>query len=393
MKKLLMLLASIALCGCVEGVDTATTTTTTETTVTTATSADTTTPEMPSQSQAEVSGNLEVAYIDVGQGDSILITSPENKSVLIDAGEGEGKNGAVCDYLQSKGINELEYVVATHPHSDHINAMDEVLDSCAVKHFYMPNKEHTTRDFENMLDALENSQADVNVAKAGVTFNLGNNVQFEMVAPLRDSYEDMNNYSAVVKMTYGDTGFLFTGDAEELSEQDILESGANVDVDVLKCGHHGSSSSTSDAFLDRVSPEIAVVSCGKNNDYGHPHWETIANLSEKNIQLLRTDEMGTIILESDGKSVSVKGSEKLGVSEKTGDSRTNNNTGAAINSQLNGDIGAAPEVHETIIGNKNSKKYHRASCRTLPKESNRVYFDSVNEAVEQGYTPCGNCMK
>ncbi len=316
------------------------------------------------------SNMLTVHYIDVGQGDSILITTPDNKNMLIDAGEGENNRGSVIKYLNSANITSLDTVIATHPHSDHINAMADVLKAIPVSHFYMPNAVHTTRDFENMLNALE-AVPDVVQAKAGINFNLGDNVTCNILAPVSDSYDNLNNYSVVVKLSYGDTSFLFTGDAEVLVENEILKTGCNVNATVLKCGHHGSSTSTGDKFLEAVNPKYAVISCGKNNDYGHPHRETMQKLKNKAITVLRTDEMGTITLQSDGKTVSQPQN--------------------GLVSEYTTAQSPAQSSTQSYIGNTNSKKYHTANCSSLPKEKNRIYFSSKNQAESNGYSPCQSC--
>lgn len=326
--------------------------------------------ETVSEAASETLGRLTVSYIDVGQADSILITTPDNKNLLIDAGEGEDRGGAVLSYLKARNITSIDTAVATHPHSDHINAMDNVLNEIPISRFYMPNAVHTTNDFENMLDALE-PVSEVIQAKAGMSFNVGSSVKCDILAPVSDNYKDLNDYSVVIRLTYGDTAFVFTGDAETLSEKEMLAEGAELNADVLKCGHHGSSSSTSDKFLAAVKPKYAVISCGKNNDYGHPHRETLQKLNSAGINVLRTDEMGTITLVSDGKTVTPLNGE--GVIEQT--------TQAATQA----------EQDAVYIGNKNSKKYHSQACSSLPKEQNRVYFSSKAEAENNGYSPCGMC--
>lgn len=330
-------------------------------------------PAAVSETVPEVLGSLTVSYIDVGQADSILITTPDNKNLLIDAGEGEGRSGAVLSYLKARNITSIDTAVATHPHSDHINAMDNVLNEIPVSRFYMPGATHTTKDFENMLDALE-SVPEVTQAKAGMSFNVGSSVKCDILAPVSDNYKDLNDYSVVIRLTYGDTAFVFTGDAEALSENEILAGGAELNADVLKCGHHGSSSSTSDEFLATVNPKYAVISCGRDNDYGHPHRETLQKLNSAGINVLRTDEMGTITLVSDGKTVTSLNGE--GVIEQTTQTITQP---------------VQAEQGVTYIGNKNSKKYHSQACTSLPKEQNRVYFSSKAEAENNGYSPCGLC--
>lgn len=330
---------------------------------------------------------LRVDYIDVGQGDSILITTPDGVNMLIDAGEGEGKSGAVTSYLTQRGIDEIDTVIATHPHSDHINAMDEVLDSTEVEHFYMPDVSHTTKDFENMLDALEDVE-DIKAVKAGDNFSLGQQVSCRVLAPCSESYEDLNDYSVVLKLTYGETDFIFMGDAEALSEEEILAAGEDVSADVLKCGHHGSSSSSSPDFVEAVDPQYAVISCGVDNSYGHPDSETLSVLDSFGITVLRTDKQGTITIESDGNNI-IYNDTASAVSEEA--VQTTNESEAVFKDSRENETSSPVESEITYIGNINSKKFHKSDCSTLPAEKNRVYFSSRQEALQQGYSPCGKC--
>lgn len=240
--------------------------------------------------------NLLVHYIDVGQGDCILV-QVNGKNLLIDSGTGESKDKVVA-YLRKQGVKKLDYVVATHPHEDHIGGMSNVIKNLQIGSFYAPKKTANTKVFEDMISALNGKK--IISAKAGVKLDMGENTTCEMLAPNSSSYEDINNYSAVIKLTYKNNKFLFMGDAQKLSEQEIISSNADLACDVLKVGHHGSSTSTSKEFLDKASPKIAVISCGKNNQFGHPHKETITELKNKKIITYRTDIEGTIVLVSNG---------------------------------------------------------------------------------------------
>lgn len=245
---------------------------------------------------------MKVSYIDVGQGDSILV-QVNGKNLLIDAGPNDSTD-KLMSYLNKQNIKKLDFIVATHPHEDHIGAMDTVIKKYNIGEFYAPKKMTTTKTFENMITALKSKNIKINTAAAGVSLDLGKNVRCEMISPNGKDYENLNNYSAAIKITYGNSKFLFMGDAEKLSEKEILNKNYDISSDVLKLGHHGSSSSSSKAFLDKVSPKIAIISCGKNNDYGHPHKETLEEMKKRNIQVYRTDIDGSIVLISDGKKIS-----------------------------------------------------------------------------------------
>lgn len=245
---------------------------------------------------------IKISYIDVGQGDSELI-QVNGKNLLIDAGTNESTS-KIISYLDEQKIKRLDYVVATHPHEDHIGGMSAVIRKYDINEFYAPKKLTNTKTFENMINSLKSKNLKINVAEAGVELNLGKDIKCEMLAPNNNKYEDLNNYSAVIKITYKNSKFLFTGDAEKLSEREILSKNYDLSSDVLKIGHHGSTSSSSKAFLDKVAPKVSIISCGKNNDYGHPHKETLNELEKRKIQVYRTDVDGTIVLISDGNKIS-----------------------------------------------------------------------------------------
>jgi competence protein ComEC len=245
------------------------------------------------------SSNLLVHYIDVGQADSILI-QVNRKNILIDAGN-RNDGASVVSYLKEHRVKKLDYIVATHPHEDHIGGMSSVLKDFTIGDFYAPKKSSDTKTFENMVTALNGKK--IFTIKAGVKLDLGEDTEFEFLAPNSTDYKETNDYSAVVKLTYGNNKFLFMGDAEKLSEDEILIANYDIKSDVLKVGHHGSSTSSSRAFLDKVKPTIAVISVGKDNDYGHPNKETLSEFKKRNYKLFRTDIDGTIVLESDGKSI------------------------------------------------------------------------------------------
>ncbi|KJS23238.1 MAG: hypothetical protein VR72_02270 [Clostridiaceae bacterium BRH_c20a] len=261
---------------------------------------------------------LEVHYLDVGQGDSTLIMLPDGQTILIDAGCNSAGKGVV-DYLKKLDIKLVDHVIGTHPHEDHIGGLDVVINSFNIGKVYLPKVSHTSKSFEDLLLAIKNKGLKVTEAKGGIALNIGDRATAVFVAPNSSNYPDLNNYSAVVKLIYGDNSFLFTGDAEEKSEGEILlQSRTQLKIDILKVGHHGSSTSTSQPFLDIVAPKYAVISVGKENDYGHPHQEIIKRLEEKGVQYFRTDLQGPIIVQSNGKDISfnVAGIEEKSIEEK-----------------------------------------------------------------------------
>lgn len=247
-----------------------------------------------------------VHMIDVGQGDSILIQTKE-KAVLIDAGERD-QGQTVCDYLKSAGVNKLDLVIATHPHSDHIGGLADVLTQIRTEEILMPELSDemvpTTSSFQRLLTAVEKENVRAVAAEPGLVYDLGGGVSLTVLAPVKD-YDKLNNYSVVCRLDCGQTSFLFTGDAEKQVEQDLLDAGANLQADLLKAGHHGSSTSSGDAFLDEVRPKIAAISCGQNNDYGHPHKEVLASFSQRGVTVCRTDLQGTVVFSTDGTDITV----------------------------------------------------------------------------------------
>lgn len=249
------------------------------------------------------SKNMTVHYIDVGQGDSILI-QVNNKNMLIDAGTPECRDD-LTEYLDNLNIKKLDYVIATHPHADHIGSMATIIKKYDIGAFYAPKKEHTTKTYEKMIDALVSKNLKINPIKADIdSINLGENTSVEVFSPNKSDYgSELNLYSPIIKVTYGKNSFLFTGDAEKENEKEVLSKKYDLSADVLKLGHHGSSSSTTKEFYKAVNPSIVVISLSTPNNYGHPHKETLELLKKENPIIYRTDKDGTIVLTSDGESI------------------------------------------------------------------------------------------
>lgn len=251
------------------------------------------------------SGELAMYAIDVGQGDSTFFMFPDGTNMLIDAGEAESAD-TVISLLDSLNIEKLDRVVCTHPHSDHIGGMAEVIDKYDVGQLYMSDAVNSTKSFYDMLDKIVGKSIDVNFVYAGDVI-ADDIYRITVLSPEAKDYSEINLFSVVIKVTYMDTSFIVTGDTENENEADMAEHfGTALECNVLRVGHHGSDTSTSDRFLSFANPEIAVISVGENNSYGHPSEKVINKLERREIKILRTDIDGTISLFSDGRSIKVK---------------------------------------------------------------------------------------
>ena len=250
---------------------------------------------------------LQVHYIDVNQGDSILIQI-NNKNMLIDSGPKEYRSNLIS-YIKKLNLSKIDYLIATHPHEDHIGNMSTIIKKFNIGSFYAPKVESTSKCFEDMISALKAKNLKINILNNNTnSINIGNKTQVNIytydINNLTNTKNlNYNNYSPLIHLIYGNTSFLFTGDLEKDGEESILSNSPNLKSMVLKIGHHGSSSSTSEIFLKAVTPSVAVISVGKDNSYGHPHKETLDTLNKYNIKTLRTDIEGTITLCSDGNKI------------------------------------------------------------------------------------------
>ena len=245
---------------------------------------------------------LKVHYLDVGQGDSIFLEFPNEKNMLIDASVSDASD-KIINYIEALNYSKIDYLIATHPHSDHIGGMKEVVNNFDLGLIYMPKVVTTTTTYENLLQSIANKGHKIKTAKAGLNIIDEGNLKVEILAPNSESYEELNDYSVVLKVTYKDRSFIFMGDAEKLSEDEITY---NVKADVIKIGHHGSSSSTSSGFLKRVNPSFAVISVGKDNPYNHPSETVLKRLENNNVKLYRTDINGNIIFTTDGDKIKIE---------------------------------------------------------------------------------------
>ncbi len=246
---------------------------------------------------------ITVHFLDVGQGDSEFIELPDGQCMLIDAGE-SSYGESVSASIRSFGYSKIDYLVATHPHSDHIGGLKTVIDSFEVGNVYMPRATSTSGTYETLLKTIMNKGLKIKTVNAGLGFETQGGAYIEFLSPAGSSYDDLNNFSAVLKLTYKDDSYLFTGDAEALAEKEMLDNYAyELDCDVLKVGHHGSKSSSSKSFINAVSPDYAVISCGQDNSYGHPNSETLETLESASAQIYRTDELGTVVIRSEGDGI------------------------------------------------------------------------------------------
>jgi beta-lactamase superfamily II metal-dependent hydrolase len=323
--------------------------------------------------------DLVVHFIDVGQGDSILVEGPTGKVMLVDAGT-RSAGEKVVSYLKQAGISSIDIFVATHAHEDHIGGFAAVADAFSIGEVYDTGYSHTTQTYERMLTIIDEKDIGFNLAHVGNRINLDSNLDIPILHP-GELLDDVNNNSIVLKLTHGQVSFILTGDAEAEAEQLILNRGkSTLNSDILKVGHHGSRTSTSDAFLTAVSPEIAVIMCGEGNSYGHPHRETLDKLTRTGVEIYRTDIAGDIVVTSDGVSYEVTGSPY------------DHTTAPAPEP----DPEPQPEPGATTgayVGSTQSDKYHNPNCRYAESiaPENEIWFADKAEAEAAGYIPCGVC--
>jgi len=262
----------------------------------------------PSTTKPVTSSNdqVRVHIIDIGQGDSIFIQSPE-ENMLIDGGN-KGKGDTVIEYLKQQGVKQLDDVISTHPDADHLGGLADVINAFPVKSVYAPRITHTTIAYRNFLQAVKAQGLKIKVAKKGVEIPVKEqSLGLHFIGPVREySKSDLNDWSGVLLMQHGDKKFLFTGDAETPAEEDMLNAGVLSKVDVLKVSHHGAKEATNTDFLAVTKPTYAAISVGEGNRYHHPTYEAISRLKAAHAKIYRTDEHGTIVFTSNGSSISVK---------------------------------------------------------------------------------------
>ncbi len=342
-------------------------------------------------SAAHAAGPLAVHFIDVGQGDSIFIQSPDGKTMLIDGGENDGK---AEKYLASIGVQTIDVLIGTHPHLDHIGGLPKIVKRFGVRQVVMPRvTEATTVTYTQLLEAIKAKGLRITEGKAGLVLDLGPSVQVECLAPGGTGYKDVNDYSVVLKMTCGDVSFLLTGDATTVSEKEMLQFQKDkLKTTVLEACAIVRTSSSSAAFITAVAPQVAIFSVGKGNDYGHPTktvWNRISNS-----YLFRTDEQGTVILTTDGRQLAAYSPPVNGQYQALAAYQTPAPVVAmaqpAVAAQSQPAVTAQyPQTasEETVYVTKSGAKYHRAGCRSLSGTPTAM----SKADASQKYGPCGIC--
>ncbi len=256
--------------------------------------------------QTNTQGNCEITVIDVGQGDSTLIETPKGEYILVDTGPAVAQY-SLSYFLEQSDLSEIEYLVLTHPHADHIGNATQVLEDYKVNNIIMPNVSATSATFTKLLDAIKEEKEEgckVYSPKYADEYTV-DDCKMTILGPIEIDGDDLNNCSVFMNFEYGDFRMLFTGDAEVKEENEILKKGADVKCNVLKSGHHGSSTSSGEKLLDSANPEVALISCEKGNSYGHPHAETLRSYEERGVEYYITYEKGNITVVTDGKSYDI----------------------------------------------------------------------------------------
>lgn len=330
--------------------------------------------EHVAQAATTQAGTLTVTWLDVGQGDAAVIQCG-GQTMLIDGGKPE-KSSYIYAWLQQHGLSYLDVIVATHVDADHIGGLSGALNYASVGTAYCPVTTGTTETFQSFVKYLAQRGKQITVPTAGETFALGG-AQVQILGPLH-SAEDSNDNSIVLKVSFGATSFLFTGDAERAEEQDLLNAGVNLQSTVLKVGHHGSDTSTSYPFLRAVAPQYAVISVGTGNSYGHPTEAVLSRLRDAGVTTFRTDMQGEITAVSDGQTVNFSVA-------KNAAAETLANAGAGQN---------AGTTAGSYVLNTNGHKFHLPDCasvETISPKNRKDVNESREQIISEGYEPCKRC--
>lgn len=322
---------------------------------------------------------MEVHFLDVGQGDCTLIQCGD-KAMLIDTSTSD-QGTAIQNYLSKNGVEKLEYLVLTHPDSDHIGSAAVIITKFDINTAFISNYEKDNKTYQKVIQALDNKKVEYFTPIPGEVYALGS-AEFTILAPIT-TYNDPNDASIALLLKNGETTFLFTGDAEEKAEKDIVDSGRSIKADVYQVGHHGSKTSSSELFLDAVEPEFAVISCKEGNSYGFPHAKTLNEFRSRKIKVYRTDEQGTILAVSDGKEITWNASPSE--TWQSGEA-----TKSSVSVTPEPEKGKVSE-ETTYILNTETKKFHLPDCKLVPENNREDTQKGREELIEEGYNPCKKC--
>lgn len=317
---------------------------------------------------------LTIHFLDVGQGDCTLLVCGTD-TMLIDAGN-NNQGSKVCRYLMDQGITKLRYVIGTNADADHIGGLDVVLNTFDCEMVIMPDVEKDNQTYGDVLLAMEQKNYEKTLPVVGKSYDLGT-AAFTVLSP-KEYYEKDNNNSVCILLRFGERKFLFTGDAEKEAEQDMIDGNISIKADVYKAGHHGSATSTTEAFLEAVNPSYVIISCGRGNSYGHPHEQVMELLREKNVQMFRTDCQGNIVLTCNGNDITWNT-----------ESSDNWDSGSFISENA-----TVVPVEITYVCNTNSYRFHYPDCESVGQMKDYNKWENSytrEELMELGYKPCGNC--
>lgn len=316
-----------------------------------------------STNEAHVGNTATFHFIDVGQGDCTLI-SGGGKNILIDAGTAES-GSTVYSYLKELEIDYIDYFIGTHPHEDHLGGATSVLSSIDIGTVFLNSDTSSAYFYERFVDTLAKRRKTPLKPNMDCIYEVGP-FRIKFLSPTKD-FQDTNDNSLITMIQFGNVKALFMGDAERTVEAELIKSGSKIEADILKVGHHGSRYASSAEFLNVVYPSVAIIQCGEDNSYGHPHQEALNRLNAINASVIRTDKNGNIILTTDGETIRKADGETLQKAESPN------------------------KISLIYIGNIKSKVFHTESCPNLPSEKNRIEFSLRQDAVNAGYSACRNC--